>query len=212
VVNTALPTLTLNVAGINGIKSSAFNFAGTGVATGMDADPTQYEVNTGSMVIIQVLMTGQPMQVRGYVTPFGMAPPDFEARTLVSYAELRSQLDMGWGSIGTSVPFSTINSSGITLDITNTAIGTLHWVRTGPLVVDLKQLSSAPMIVPVTSGAMAFAVAKPTGTQIYSDFAEFVMDVNNSLVTNKMVNLNANGQFDYTSNVLTANMIVAVFR
>jgi hypothetical protein len=212
VVNTALPTLTLDVVAINGRKASAFNFAGTGTSSGTDADPTNYEVNTGSLVLPQVMMTGKPMRVFGYVTPFGTAPADFDARTLVTYTELRSQLDIGWGATGTSMPFASINNGGLTLDMTNTTIGTLHFLRTGPLVVDLKLLSSPPMIAPATSGAMVFAIAMPTGVRIYSDFAEFVTALNNTLVTNKMVNLDANGQYDQTTNVLTANMIVAVFR
>ena len=211
VVNTAAPILTVDVDAINGRRVSAFDFSGTGQSSGVDADPANYEVQTGALSLSQ-LAIGKLVRVFGYVTPFGAAPPDFEARSLVSYAELRAELGMSWSGGGTNAPFSSINDSGLILDLANPAIGLRHHIHIGPLVTDLNNLASSPLIAPASSGQMMFVVATPTGIRHYSDFAEFVTALNAELTASNMVNFSASGSYDQVSNTLTSNVIAAVFR
>jgi hypothetical protein len=212
VVNAAPQNVIVNVASINGRQASIFDFAGTGQSSALDADPANYEVQTGALSVAQ-LLNGRAVRVFGFVTPFGTAPPDFEARTLVSYAQLRSELAIGWGSNGTTAPFSSINNNGIVLDLSNTAIGARHHLHTGPLLVDLLSLSSSPTITAPTSGRMMFVIALPGGIQHYSNFAEFTAALTTTLNgVNHMVGFTAGGEFNGNSNTLTANIVAAVFR
>jgi hypothetical protein len=203
--------LTLNLSAINGRRISAFNFAGTGVTPAQDADPANYEVSTPPFMVMQ-LLTGRPMRAIGFVTPFGAAPPDFEARTLVSYAELRAQLAIGWGDAGTTAPFSSMNPTGLVLNLANPNIGLRHHIHLGPVAIDLQSLAASPTIVGASSGLTMFVIATPSGLNHYSDFAEFVAALTTALNNSPIVSFSAGGTYDATAGTLTAKEAVAILR
>ena len=74
--------LVMNVSRINGRDVALYDFSGTGIDAANDADPSAYEVDTGALDLSGIV-TGAPLAVRGHVRPFGQAPADFEARTVV---------------------------------------------------------------------------------------------------------------------------------
>jgi hypothetical protein len=84
-------TLTLQLDSIAGRKVAAFDFAGTGTSAATDADPANYEVATGTLDL-SGMSAGEPTKLIGFPTPFGMAPPDFDARTLVDFPRLPAVL------------------------------------------------------------------------------------------------------------------------
>lgn len=203
--------LTLNLAGIDGRSIRAFNFAGTGTTPAVDADPTHYEVATGPLTTTQ-LLNGQPLRAMGFVAPFGAAPPDFEARTLVSYAEMRAHLAIGWGDAGTAAPFSSMNSSGLVLNLSNVDIGLRHHILVGPVAIDLQSLAAAPTIVGASNGPTMFVIVTTGGINHYSNFAEFVTALTANLSTARIVIFTADGAFDRAANTLTANVAVAILK
>ncbi|WP_369622444.1 hypothetical protein, partial [Pseudoalteromonas distincta] len=71
---------TVDVLSLGGVAPSALTFTGTGSASGADADPTAYAINTGS-VDLSAQPAGSLFRFDGLVTPFGSAPPDFTAST-----------------------------------------------------------------------------------------------------------------------------------
>ncbi|MDH5178136.1 MAG: metallophosphoesterase [Gammaproteobacteria bacterium] len=73
----------LNVNRINGRDIAQFDFTGTGLDAANDADPTFYEVNEGALNVSAV-QTDAAVLVRGHVTPFGSAPADFDAVTVIN--------------------------------------------------------------------------------------------------------------------------------
>ena len=75
--------ITLNLRSIDRQPVSLFNFAGTGSAGGADTNPTKYLVSTGALDLTQ-FSTGQALLGAGFVSPFGTAPPDFNAVTVAS--------------------------------------------------------------------------------------------------------------------------------
>jgi len=56
-------------------------------------------------------------------------------------------------SAGTAAPFTTFDSTAITLDLSNTGIGPRHQIQIGSQVIDLVGLSSDPSITPSTTGS-----------------------------------------------------------
>ncbi len=72
----------VDVTRINGRNASLYNFAGTGSDAASDADPFNYEVNTG-VLDVAAIAGDAPLAVRGHVVPFGQAPLDFDAQTIV---------------------------------------------------------------------------------------------------------------------------------
>jgi hypothetical protein len=203
--------LTLNLSAINGRRISAFNFAGTGVTPAEDANPVNYDVATPPFTVMQFL-TGRPMRAIGFVTPFGAAPPDFEARTLVSYAELRAQLAIGWGDAGTTAPFTSMNATGLVLNLANPDIGLRHHIHLGPIALDLQSLAASPTIVGASTGQTMFVIATASGLNHYSNFADFVSALTTSLNGSRIVSFTASGAYDQAAGILIAKEAVAILR
>ena len=202
----------LNLAAINGRRIDAFDFAGTGTTPADDADPIDYQVQTPPFTITPMII-GRHMRAIGFVTPFGAAPPDFEARTLVSHIELRSQLAIGWGVEGTTAPFSSADASGMVLDLNNPDIGLRHHIHLGPVAIDLNSLTSSPAIVGADSGTTMYAIVTTSGILHYSDFSEFVTALTAQLTgSTRIVSLTAGGLFDPIANVFTASEAAAIIR
>jgi len=211
-VSNGVNVIQLNLAAINGRRIDAFDFAGTGATSAQDADPTSYEVQTPQFTFTPMVI-GRYMRAIGFVTPFGAAPPDFEARTLVSYVELRSQLAIGWGSEGTTAPFSSADASGIALDLNNPDVGARHHIHLGPVAIDLNSLSTSPPIVGATSGATMYAIGTPSGIMHYSSFAEFVAALNAQLTgSTRIMSFTAGGTYDPIAISFTASEAVAILR
>lgn len=74
--------LILNLSSINGRSISLYNFTGTGT-DGSDADPANYEVDSGALPL-DTITVDETVGVGGFPTPFGTAPSDFTAQTVVS--------------------------------------------------------------------------------------------------------------------------------
>lgn len=204
--------LTMDVAAIDGRRISAFDFAGTGITPQTDADPASYEVATGTLGL-GLLGSGQPVRVFGFVAPFGVAPPDFQGRTVVDYSEVRSLLGIGWGTTGTTAPFLSMGTDGLVLDLANTAIGGRHYLRVGPLWLDLLNLGASPRIEPASQGQSAFVIVAAGASRTYSDYAAFVAELTLRLNgSTRMIGFTAGGSFDADLNVLTARTMVAILQ
>lgn len=202
--------LTMRLGAIDGREVSAFDFAGTGVTSAVDADPTAYEVATG-LLPLNTLMAGDPVRVFGFVTPFGVAPPDFAGRTVADYSAVRSVLAIGWGATGTTAPFLSLGSDGLLLDLANPAIGLRHTLRVGPVVRDLLALPASPRIVPAAGVRTSFVVVAQGTSRMYADFAEFVADLTLRLNgATRLRGLTATGQYDAGLNQLTAQTAVVI--
>ena len=116
VVNSVIPGQTdIELHSIDRRRSSVFDFTGTGSSRENDADPANYEVATGNM-LMAAQAEGNPVVVYGFPYEFGAAPPDFEGRTIVDYSDVRSALGVGWGAKGTTTPFLMMGSDGLLLD------------------------------------------------------------------------------------------------
>jgi len=74
--------LVVDVTSINGRNAGLYDFTGTGSDAAGDADPFSYEVNTGALDVAAIAADAA-LAVRGHVTPFGQAPLDFDAQTIV---------------------------------------------------------------------------------------------------------------------------------
>jgi hypothetical protein len=75
--------LALALTSINQRSVELYDFAGTGVDAGSDADPAFYEVDSGSLPL-EIVELDEVAVVSGFPTPFGSAAPDFTAQTLAA--------------------------------------------------------------------------------------------------------------------------------
>jgi hypothetical protein len=181
-----------------------FDFAGTGASTDVDADPENYEVMTGNLDI-SGQAADKPVVVYGFPSDFGAAPPDFEGRTLVDYSDVRSALGVGWGMDGTTAPFLSMGSDGLLLDNDNPAIDQRHYIKQGPVLIDLTTLDSSTLIAPRETGRAVFCIATRDRLRVYTDFDDFVDALGIALDgATAARSMYARGLYDADSNVFTA--------
>lgn len=201
-------SLVMGLVSIGLFDSSAFDFTGTGVAAGSDATPAAYAVNTGALDL-SATPAGTQLYADGLVTAFGSAPPDFTAAAVTAAPAIDSILQVEWTTPGASAPFSSINTSGLVVDLSNANLGAVHSVSTGTFAFDLTSLSASPLIVPDAVNGTNYSVGAGANfiLNTFTTFAGFVGQVNTDLSTIKMRKLVAVGRYDAGSNTFTAKRI-----
>jgi hypothetical protein len=208
-LNSATPgSLVMGLTAVGLFDPSAFDFAGTGVAAGSDASAAAYAVNTGTLDL-SATAANTELYADGLVTPFGSAPPDFTASAATAAPGIDSILEVEWASTGTAAPFSSSNSSGLVVDLTNANLGAVHRISTGPFITDLLSLSASPLIVPDTANGTNYSVGAGGGLVLntFLTFSGFVTQVGTELSTKTMRKLVAVGRYDTGSNTFTAKRV-----
>jgi hypothetical protein len=203
--------LTLNVQAFDGHRPAIFDFTGTGTSAATDADPTHYEIASGNLDL-NLFTPGSPARVFGFVTPFGMAPPDFTARTLVDFHDVPSLLGVGWRPEGTAVPFSTMSTSGLTIDAANPDLGARHHIVLAFHAVDITTLGIPVTLVPDDSTPGTYAIAQPRQVEIFGTFDDFVGALTTELATAKAVGLSATGHFDASTGDYTTHRVLITLK
>lgn len=205
IVNTVLPgQADITLQSIDRRRADVFDFTGTGPSPAEDADPANYEVRTFTLTLAD-LAEGRPIVVRGFPTAFSTAPPDFAGRSVIDYSDVRSALGVGWGSEGTAAPFLSLGTDGLVLDNQNPDIGVRHYIKQGPVLIDLTALDSGTSILPRESGRMIFAIRTSDSLLLYATWSEFADELSNRLgAGSRMRSMHAYGSYDGDSNTLVA--------
>jgi hypothetical protein len=208
IVNTVMPgQADITLHGIDRRRVQIFDFSGTGISPDMDADPDNYEVATGVLPLAD-FATDKPFVAFGFPTAFGMAPPDFFGRTVIDFTDVRSVLGVGWGSSGTLAPFISMGGDGLLLDNQNDDIDRRHYIKSGPVLVDLAELDSNTTIVPRVSDRSLFYIKSGDSLRQYSEFTDFVNDLTMSLDGSSTArSMHARGHYNADTNTLTAYKI-----
>lgn len=202
----------LDLQTIDALTPAGFRFTGTGTS-GHDATPAAYQVNTGSLDE-SALAAGTLLQVDGIVSPFGTAPPDFNATAITPGSSTLQQLVVEWGNGTTAdAPFSSFGSAGLVVDLANADLSTIHYIRTGPAMLDLKSLPASPLITTVGADQsnLWLAVgssALTTGISVFNSAAGFSTGLKSALNdTNRVFRLVAYGQYNSSTNTFVASRI-----
>ena len=118
---------------------------------------------------------------------------------------VRSVLGYTWGAEGTAAPFISIGTEGLVLDNDNEDTGIRHYVKQGPVLIDLMGLDSDTTIVPHDSDRSAYYIKTADSLRMYTDFAEFIADLQTSLdgVTTAR-SMHAVGEYDTGTNTFKA--------
>ena len=213
IVNTIMPgQVDVDLYTIGRVRAGAVDFMCTGLCEpNTDADHDNYEISTRNLLTstdFAIDATGRPLVVWGFPNEFGKAPPDFHGRTIIDYSDVRSALGVGWGSEGTLRPFTMIENSGLTLFNKNPDIDQRHYIKQGPVLIDLTQLDSDTLIAPRETGRKLFVVKTTDSLQLYAGFEDFAMALMDELDGfNRARSMYARGHYDADTNVFTANKI-----
>lgn len=198
--NNVTHSLVMDLQTIDGRQVSLFKFLGTGIDPGNDADPTNYEIDAGSMDL-SGLSVSAPTAVRGFVTPFGTAPKDFVAQTLVDAEDVPTTMFVDW-TPATANAFSPPLASSLTL---NLAGSPLHEVQRAGVKTEL---SGAPIIQPNSDDDGMYFIKQNAVTQMYTSFASFTAGLQTRLSANaKVEGLVATGKYDDSTLTLTTRFV-----
>jgi hypothetical protein len=208
IVNSVMPGQTdITLHSIDRRRVQIFDFSGTGKSDGEDANPDNYEIATGNLTLAD-FSEGKPIVARGFPTAFGWAPPDFTGRTVIDYTDVRSALGVGWGATGTQEPFYEITREYLMLWNKNPDIDQRHYIKQGPVLIDLTALDSNTTILPRETGRLAFYIKSADSVRMYSHFEDFSNDLATSLNGgDRARSLHARGKYDVDTNVFTAYKI-----
>jgi len=222
-VSSASGSLLLNLQTIDNWPVADYTFTGNGAGA---VTPASYAVETTGAVTTGTPAAGQPLWIGGITTPFGSAPPDFNAFTINTEASVPARLQVDWTSAGTTAPFATLADTGLTIDL-NGANFSAGVIRIGSESVDLKALTASPLIVPQAPPAAtpglpsiflpAFAIGNLTSTAsttaitVFNTFSAFVTQVPKSIVAaTPALHFVATGTYDRVHNTFTASRIDVV--
>jgi hypothetical protein len=213
---TATSGISANLLTLGGYEPQSLTFTGTGSATGADADPTAYAINTTG-IDTSALVANSLFRFDGTVTAFGAAPPDFTASSVIAGSATDQILTVEWTGSGTTTPFVTKDANGLVVNIAGGGLAS-HYVQTGPLTIynsltgiDLTSPQVNPTIVVDPSLNGQFAIGNPTSTTglaIFHEYASFLTDLGTVLNgTNTIQKLVAVGKYDQATNSFTAYRI-----
>lgn len=181
-----------------------FDFDGTGSTTENDADPTNYEINANTMDLSSIGVDA-PIVVRGFVTPFGTAPADYDALSVVDLSKVPAVLAANWRP-STTTPFTEISVNGFTLNLDG--IGLFHHVGRNGVVTDLTGLAVAPSIVPKDADDGIYVIRQGSVRQLYTNFASFIEGLESRLTSGELVmRIGAAGLFNDSEGILTAHTV-----
>jgi hypothetical protein len=201
--------INMRLRGIDHLGIDMFDFTGTGINAASNADPLDYEIAARTLSL-SGLAVDKPARVLGFVAPFGEAPPDFAASTVIGYGAIPAALGIGWGKEGTSGPFLTMGPTSLVLDLANPNIGMRHHLLVGMRVVDLLTLPASPSIVPTDRRGL-YGLWQNGEIKAFMSFPEFVTELSLRLgAGGKAHAFSAYGAYDDATNTLRASHI-AVF-
>jgi hypothetical protein len=213
VTSLAAGSATLKLQSLDGLPVTAFNFAGTGTSAATDATAAAYVINTGTLSQAG-LAVNAAARVVGFVTPFGKAPPDFTAQTLVNFAGVPQALVVDWGQKGSTMAFMGLTATSPSLQLNLTGVGNLHVIQAGPQQIDLTTLATPPTIGPNTMATnVTFTIGHrgKFAVENFNTFAAFVTTLAKDLTPAVSVAaVAATGQYDSKANTFTANRIAVL--
>jgi hypothetical protein len=212
VVSAVTGELRLDLVSIDGRDPQFFDFDRTGTSLLTEADPNNYQVDTGTLDVSD-FDDGDGAEAFGFVAPFGSAPPDFEASEIVDFEELRALLALGWGFDGTDAPFLSMGRNGFVIDVANVDLGERQRLEIGPAVFDITSDLPQPITVePADTGPAIYVLSRDGRVEMFGDFGDFASRVNSVLNGGSNLRaMTARGVYDVPSVTLAANYVAVQF-
>jgi len=199
-----LDPLVVNLVELGGLRPGAFDFSGTGTSSGTNADPTHYAIDTSTLTLSGVNVSDL-VRALGLVHPFGMAPPAFDARTVINVDtdSIGAWLSASWRSSGGSAnPFTSVAPDGVDVDLTD-ARHTLYLLG---IPRDALGASDQIGLIPPGNvrGVYVVTVRGSGELHMFRDFASLTPELTDQLAAgHRLVQIEAIGRYNATSLELT---------
>ncbi len=214
--------LSMSLQRIDGIKivdaTTPFNFAGTGTNSSNDATILDYAIEPAAGLDTSALITNHmPLRMKGFMAPFGAAPEDFDAQTIMNLSDAKAFLNVGWGAgrlesvVFTSTPTT---STGLILNGSTIGnVGKLHRVNRGNDITDF--VLDYPGIDPIVQADGAstdkFSINQGGVSTVYDTYANFINALNTACTAGaKIKHLNGWGTFNDASVTFSASSLQVI--
>ncbi len=198
-------TMAMDLQSINFRGINLFDFSGTGIDSDNDADPMYYEIETATLDV-STIANGAPVAVGGFVRPFGQAPLDFEAQTVVDLSALPGVMVVNWDPAATN-PFDSLSSDGMILNLMDVSV--FHHVGRAGVSVDLLNTGLPPTIQAANNGNGLYVVTQKGTATLFTEFSLFIEALQAHLDNGSSVkNVTAQGDYDDATVTLVAERIV----
>lgn len=205
VVATATGQVDLDLQSLAWRSPAKFDFTGTGATLADDADPDNYEVDLNGLSGSGIL-AGDPVRIMGTVSPFGQAPADFTAQSIVDYTDAHAKLGVNWNPAANN-PFVSLSATGIVIDREHSDIGDLHHLRRGGILTDLAALPDSPTIQPHNTFGL-YCILERGMVRVFSNFELFTTALSDALSNGGTVAVfHAYGGYDSSANIFSARRI-----
>jgi hypothetical protein len=199
--------LFIDLKAINGRRVGQFDFTGTGSDPDNDADPQNYDIDTGALDL-NGMAAGAPVKVRGFVTPFGHMPEeaDFSATTVVNVSAVKGLMFVSWLPASTAA-IEDLSKDGFTMNLAG--VGFFHHVKRAGVLTDLTDLAQNPVIEPDDDGEGLFSIVQDGSSQLFFEFDGFSEELAQRLAENTAVKrITATGTFDDATANMTTNWVM----
>ena len=196
--------LIVNVVALGGLRPGAFDFSGTGANAARDSDPSRYVIDASTLTLANIGVNDL-VRVRGLVHPFGLAPPGFDARTVIDVDtdSIGAWLSASWrASGGSASPFTSVAPDAVVVDLTD-ARHTLSL-----LGIPRDALGAADrigLIAPDNVRGMYMVTVRGTHElHLFRDFASLTPELTDQLSAgHRLVQIEAIGRYNAASLELT---------
>lgn len=200
--------LLLAVDNINRRRVSLFDFSGTGITPADDADPANYQVDITGLTL-NGIDGGEPVRVSGFMTAFGLAPPDFDAWSVANFESAHAVVDITWDN--STAAFVNLDASGIVPNLTDPLLGDRHHLRRGGISTDIAVSGNTFTITGTASDFGLYVIHTPDAVTVYANFWSFVAALTTALDGSVGVNrLHAGGGYDAATDTLAARRLVVI--
>ncbi|MCF6217161.1 MAG: DUF4382 domain-containing protein [Gammaproteobacteria bacterium] len=194
----------MNLEAIDRHRIAPFDFTGTGTSSEYDADPAHYELETATLDSTQ-LKPNDPLRVRGFVTPFGTAPADFTAHTLISSGTQPALMVIDWAPASASA-ISRLDNNGMVLNLEG--VGRFHHVSLRGERIDLTTQAAPPTLLAGETGMSHYVIIQGESYHLHQSFESFVTELKNVLSSGGTVKrLEAPGEYLKSDGSLTARRL-----
>ncbi|HEY5604861.1 MAG TPA: metallophosphoesterase [Gammaproteobacteria bacterium] len=182
-----------------------FDFTGTGIDAANDADPANYEVDTGALNP-GTIASGSPVAIGGFVAAFGQAPLDFTAQTVVDLSALPGVMVTNWDPAA-ETPFQSLSPGGMILNLSG--VGMFHHLGRAGVRLDLLDLGLPPTIQPVTDELGLYVITQNATASLFTDFGLYAAALQTLIdAGNSVKSVTALGRYDDVTVTMTAERIL----
>jgi len=194
--------LDVELVTLGGLPVTAFDFSGTGTSPTDDADPAFYQIDSG-VLDLSGFAAGDPVRVRGFVTPFGSAPYDFTALSSADATGVNAALCIRWqppSATGLSVAedFASLTVAPADTERAQVVIAGI------PLDLD----PGVPVTIQPASDNGIFALVAGGPCRVFSDFGAFTAALAAELDQGAAVAaVSAGGDYNMDSTTFTARRL-----